>query len=117
MTARVATYSESRQAWREAATAGKAVSAARDCAHAARLVAEEQESGATRWIEIANSPEPHVGTDDFCIEQGRLCNSTAANARRHAAAYDRWADEVSRRFKPDALGQKARKEIQWKLED
>lgn len=63
MTTRVATYSESRRAWREATTAGNAASAARDCAHTARLVAEEQESGATRWIEIANSPDrPDVVT-------------------------------------------------------
>jgi hypothetical protein len=117
MTTRVATYSESRRAWREATTAGNAASAARDCAHAARLVAEEQESGATRWIEMANSSEPRIGTDEFCLEQGRLCNGTASNARRHAAAYTRWADEVSRRFKPDDSGEKARREVEWKLED
>lgn len=111
------TYAQAKQNWREAITAGKAVSAARDCVAALGRFAEEQEAGATKWVAMAHSDEPHIGTDEFCIEQGRLCNGTAANARRHAEAFRRWADEASRRFKPDDLGQKARHEVQWALPD
>ena len=117
MTARVATLSESRRRWREADTAWTAVTAARDCAAAAREVAKEQEAGATRWVEIANSPEPHIGTDEFCMDMGKLCHQTAANARRHAAAYDKWADTVRDSYDPDAPGVKVRSEVEWKLED
>lgn len=117
MTVRVVTYSKALQAWRDATTAGKAVAAARDCAYAARLVAEEQESGATRWIEIANSPESDISTDEFCLDMGRMCNATAANARRHAEAFRQWADVVSRCFKPDDPGQKVRREVLLTLPD
>lgn len=111
------TYSVAKQSWRDATTVGKAVSAARDCVKALGIFAEEQEAGATKWVAMAHSNEPHIGTDDFCLEQGRLCNATAANARRHAEAFRRWADEVSRRFKPEDLGAKARHEVRWALAD
>ncbi len=51
------------------------------------------------------------------MDMGKLCHQTAANARRHAAAYDKWADTVRDSYDPDAPGVKVRSEVEWKLED
>lgn len=101
----------SRLAWLKATSAGQAADIARVYAKQLREFAHVQREGATLWTAYGE------GADDFCLEIAGLCNRTAANAEREAAAYNAWAYAVEGRYLYNASADVARREVKIVLED
>lgn len=101
----------SRLAWLKATSAGQAVGVARVYAKQLREFARAQREGATLWTAYGE------GADDFCLEMASLCNRTASNAERHAAAYNVWASTVESQYLYNDRADIARREVKIVLED